>query len=81
MIEIASADIGSIVALVVVSFLSYVTGVVFRKWPEKVQQYAENIDGSAAFLSPEKHRAIIGNCGVALIVISFVALVAAAIAL
>jgi hypothetical protein len=82
MVEIgASADVGAIVALVVVSFLSYVAGVVFRKWPDKVQEYAQDIDGSTLFMAPETQRAIIGNCGLALIVMSFVGLIAAAIAL
>jgi hypothetical protein len=82
MVELgASADVGSIVALVIVSFLSYVAGTVFRKWPEKVMEYAEEIDGSSWFIAPETQRVIIGNCGRALIVMSFVALIAAGIAL
>ena len=73
----AAADVGSIVALVVVSFLSYVAGLALRKWPEKVQQYAEDLDGSSLFVTPETQRAIIDNCGRALIAMSFVALIAA----
>lgn len=77
----AAADIGSIVALVIVSFFSYVAGVVFRKWPEKVQQYAEELDGSSLFVAPETQRVIIANCGRLLIAISFLALIVAGIAL
>lgn len=82
MLEIgASADVGTVVALLVVSFVSYIAGVVFRKWPEKVQEYAAELDGSAWLLAPETQRAIIGNCGRALIAISFIALVVAGFAL
>jgi hypothetical protein len=77
----ASPDVGAIVALIVVSFFSYIAGVVFRKWPEKVQEYAEELDGSSWFIAPEIQLTIIGNCGRALIAISFLALVAAGIAL
>ena len=73
----AHYDIGTVVALVAVSFFSFVAGVVFRKWPDKVQEYAESIDGLALFMSPETHRALIQFCGVALVAMSFAALLVA----
>ncbi|HLF09759.1 MAG TPA: hypothetical protein VJA26_00975, partial [Gammaproteobacteria bacterium] len=60
------------------SFFSFVAGVIFRKWPDKVQEYAENVDGLAFFISPDGHRALIQMCGLTLIVMSFGALLAAA---
>jgi hypothetical protein len=80
MIEVGlSSNVVAVAALVAVSFFCFVVGTVFRKWPEKVRQYAENVDGSVYLLSPEAHRAIILACGFALLVISFVTLLAAAL--
>ena len=77
MIELGGPDIGAIASLVVISFCSFVAGVVFRKWPEKVQAYTETLDGSAWILGPDVHRAQIGRSGVLLVALSFAALVAA----
>ena len=78
MLELAAqSDVASVAALVAVSFFSFLAGVIFRKWPDKVQEYAESIDGFVLFISPETHRALIELCGVALVVISFAALLAA----
>jgi hypothetical protein len=78
MVEVGgSPDIGAVVALVVISFCSYVAGVVFRKWPDKVQAYTESLDGSAWFLGADAHRALIDRSGLALMALSFAALLAA----
>ena len=78
MLELAAqSDISTVAALVTVSFFSFLAGVIFRKWPDKVQEYAESIDGLVLFISPETHRALIDLCGGALVVISFAALLAA----
>jgi hypothetical protein len=63
-------------ALVSLSFFSFVAGVVFRKWPDKVQEYSENFDGSVYFLPPELQRALVKTSGTALVLISFLALLA-----
>ena len=71
----ASSD--AVVALAVISFFSFLAGVVFRKWPEKVREYVEDLDGSLLFLSREAHRAMIDICGRMLTLISVAALLAA----
>ena len=71
-----SAGTVAIAALVTISFLSFVAGVALRKWPDKVQEYTETIHGSIFMLSPAGYRAAIQASGVALIALSFIALVA-----
>jgi hypothetical protein len=79
MVEVVgSPDIGAVAALVVISFCSFVTGVVFRKWPDKVQAYTETLDGSAWVVGVDAHRAMIGRSGAVLVALSFAALLAAA---
>ncbi|HEY8519779.1 MAG TPA: hypothetical protein VIN61_06855 [Gammaproteobacteria bacterium] len=68
-----------VIALVAISFFSFVTGTVMRKWPEKVQEHAGNIDPLLSLLSPRVHRAMIEVCGVALVTLSMVALLAIAL--
>jgi hypothetical protein len=68
---------GAVVALVTVSFVSFVAGLIFRKWPDKVQAYTEDIDGFAWLVTPETHRAMIAQCGGVLVAVSFAALLAA----
>jgi len=70
-------DIGAIVALLGTSFCSFLMGVVFRKWPGEVQAYFETLDGSTSFLRPQTYRVLIEGSGRVLIVLSFVALLAA----
>jgi hypothetical protein len=78
MIDVAaSSDISVAAALVAISFFSFLAGVIFRKWPEKVQEYAESIDGFVLFISPQAHRTLIERCGFALSLMSFAALIAA----
>jgi hypothetical protein len=68
---------GAVATLVATSFVSFLAGVVFRKWPEKVQEYTEGMDGFALLLGPEAHRSMIRTCGSALLVASFAVLLAA----
>ena len=78
MFELAgSPDIGAVAGLVAVSFFSYIAGIILRKWPDKVQAYAETIDGFVWFITPEAHRAIIDRCAVIFVLMSFAALAAA----
>lgn len=78
MIELGSAHAPT-AALIAISFISFLAGQVFRKWPDKVQDIAESLDGSLLLLSPEAHRALIRICGTALSMMSFGALLAAAL--
>jgi hypothetical protein len=71
-------NIGAVAVLVIVSFVSFVAGFVFRKWPDKVQAFTEEVDGFALFVTPEAHRAMIVQCGFVLVAVSFAALLAAA---
>lgn len=75
------ASAGTAAALIVISFVSYVAGLVLGKWPEKVREYVEGIDGSVAFLTEQAHRALTRLCSRALLGISFAALLAAALVL
>lgn len=78
MIDVGVApSLGAVVALLGTSFCSFMMGVVFRKWPGVVQAYVETLDGSMWLMRPETHRALIQSSGVALIALSFVALLAA----
>ena len=77
MLEADAAQVAAVAALVVISFVSYVAGVVFRKWPERVCRYAEQVDAIAAILPPETHRAMVKTCGFAFIVLSAAALLSA----
>ncbi|HEU4617922.1 MAG TPA: hypothetical protein VFV10_07760 [Gammaproteobacteria bacterium] len=70
---------GAVATLVATSFVSFVAGIVFRKWPEKVQEYTECVDGFALFLTPEAHRSMIRVCGSTLLVASFAVLLAAGV--
>jgi hypothetical protein len=67
--------------LLAISLFSFVMGSIFRKWPEKVHECVEPLDGSAYLFSPETHRATTIAAGFALSVLSLVALIAAAMAL
>ncbi len=78
MFEIGSAaGVGAVVELLVISFCAFLIGTVFRKWPDKVLAYLETIDGSTQLLRAETQRTLTGICGLALIVLSFAALLAA----
>jgi hypothetical protein len=73
----ASASFELMTALLSISFVSFVGGAVCRKWPEKVQEFAETIDGSVMFLTPQAHRALIRMCGLTLSFVSLGTLVVA----
>jgi len=68
--------IDPIASLIVISFISFLGGYVFRKWPEKVQEFALSVDGSLLLMTPEMHRAAINVCGLGLLAMSGIALLA-----
>ena len=72
-------DYTAAIFLVAVSFFAFVVGTIFRKWPEKVQERVEDIDGSIFLMTPEAHRQFIEVAGYALVVMSFAALIGAAV--
>ncbi len=78
MLEADAAHIGAVTALVVISFVSYIAGLVFRKWPDRICRVAEQLDGIAWLLPPEAHRAMVQTCGFAFLILSGAALLAAA---
>ena len=67
--------------LCVVSLVSFVAAGVFRRWPDKVREHFEPLDGSLIFLTPEAHLALITTSAWALHGVSIAALVAAALLL
>ena len=75
---VARADTVAAVLLMLVSFFSLVAGTVLRSWPDKIQALTADLDGFALFMTPAAHRAHIAYSGWLLLVMSFVALVAAA---
>jgi len=77
----APSDWAAVGTLCVVSFLSFIAGAVFRRWPDKVREYFETVDGSLTFLTPEAHLALIATSAWALHAASLAALVAAALLL
>lgn len=76
MLEAALAP-SAVAPLFVVSFLCFMGGAALRRWPEKVQAYMEDVDGSFQFVSANTHRALIQATSVALTGLSLLALVAA----
>lgn len=77
----APSEWAAVGTLCVVSFLSFIAGAVFRRWPERVRDYFESVDGSLAFLTPEAHFALIAASAWTLHGASVAALVAAALLL
>ena len=73
----ATAPVSAVVFLFVLSFLCFMSGAALRRWPDKVQNYIERVDGSLWFVSAETHRALIQATGFALIALSLLAVVAA----
>ena len=79
MLEVGVApDMGAVITLFLVSLLSLIGGVIFQKWPDKVQAATEAVDGYAWLVTPEVQRAMIVQSGVLLRVMSFAALLGAA---
>ena len=74
---ISATAVSAVVFLFVLSFLCFVGGAALRRWPDKVQDYMERVDGSMLFVTAETHRALIYATGVALTALSLLALVAA----
>jgi hypothetical protein len=74
---ISATAASAVVFLFVLSFLCFVGGAALRRWPDKVQDYMERVDGSMLFVTAETHRALIYATGVALTALSLLALVAA----
>ena len=66
----------AIATLVAVSFFAFVAGTVLRKWPDKVQEHLETIDGSFVMLTAGAQRTAIQTSGIALTVLSIAALIA-----
>jgi hypothetical protein len=77
MFAAATAPASAVVFLFVLSFLCFISGAALRRWPEKVQAYIEQVDGSLWFVSADTHRALIYATGMALTFLSLLALVAA----
>lgn len=75
MVVTATAPL-TVVLLVSLSFLCCVAGAALRRWPDKVQAYVEQWDGSVWFVSGDAHRALIHGTGVALTALSLLALLA-----
>jgi hypothetical protein len=67
-----------VTVLLIVSFLSMLTGLALRKWPERVRSRLEDIDGSSLLLTPQAYRALTKGAGTGLLYLSFVALLAMA---
>jgi hypothetical protein len=73
----ATASASAVVFLFVLSFLCFMSGAVLRRWPDKVQAYLEQVDGSLWFVSASTHRALIHATGFALTALSVIALIVA----
>jgi hypothetical protein len=67
----------TVAVLIGVSFIAFLLGEIFRKWPEKIEALTANIDGYALFLSPAANRAMIVQSGAVLVGLSFATLLLA----
>ncbi len=74
----APAEPAAAVMLVVLSFVCFIAGAVFRRWPEKVGDLVGQVDGSVWWMTREMHLAVITTSAWALTFLSVLALVAAA---
>jgi hypothetical protein len=74
----ALAQLSAVVLLLMVSFFCFIGGAALRRWPGKVQNYMDRVDGSLLFVSGATHRALIYATSFALTALSIIALVAAA---
>ncbi len=77
MVVSATAPSLAVVFLFAVSFVCFMSGAVLRRWPEEVQAYMEQVDGSLWFVSAATHRALIVATRLVLTTLSLLALVAA----
>lgn len=74
----ASAEPAAAATLVILSFVCFIAGAVFRRWPDKVREVFETVDGSIFIMTEETHRALITTSGWVLTLLSVTALLAAA---
>lgn len=74
----APLEWAAVSTLCVVSLLSFVAGAVFRRWPDRVREYCETVDGSLILLTREAHLLLITASAWALRAVSVAALLAAA---
>jgi hypothetical protein len=77
MVIAATASSSAVLFLFVLSFVCFMVGSALRRWPDRVQAYMDRVDGSLLFVSTETHRALIHATGIALTVLSVLALIAA----
>jgi hypothetical protein len=77
MVTAATVSSSTVLFLFVLSFLCFISGAALRRYPDKVQAYMDRVDGSLWFVSEATHRALISATGIALTVLSLLALVAA----
>jgi hypothetical protein len=77
MVAAATASQSAVLLLFVVSFLCFMSGAALRRWPDRIQAYMEQVDGSLWFVSAATHRALIIATGIVLTGLSVLALVVA----
>ena len=77
MVVTATAPQSAVLFLFVLSFLCFMSGAAIRRWPDRIQAYLEEVDGSLWFVSAATHRALLLATGFALTTLSLLALVAA----
>ena len=73
----ATAPANAVVFLFVLSFLCFMSGAALRRWPDKVQAYLEQVDGSLWFVSAGTHRALIHATAITLTGLSLLAVIGA----
>jgi hypothetical protein len=77
MVIAATAPSSAVLFLFALSFLCHMVGAALRRWPDRVQAYMDNVDGSMLFVSASTHRTLIYATGIALTGLSILALIAA----
>jgi hypothetical protein len=77
MFSAATAPASAVVFLFLLSFLCFMSGAALRRWPDQVQAYLEQVDGSLWFVSAGTHRALIHATAIALTGLSLLAVVGA----
>lgn len=76
-----AADFERGLALLALSLACLIAEHASRKWPEKFQAFWATLDGSIFFFGADAHLRIVRLSGLALIIVSYAALVGAAILL
>ncbi len=77
MVVTATASQSAVLFLLVLSFLCFMSGAAIRRWPDRIQAYLEQVDGSLWFVSAGTHRALLLATSFALTTLSLLALVVA----